>query len=171
VKLNIGCGIQQSDGWTNIDIDEDLQPDIIDDASTLSKFSDESVNEIKTQHLFEHLMYGEALSALKNWFRVLKDGGILSIECPDFDKCHKLINSEDLEGRRFGYMGLFGFAYTTKNPPNNMIHKCAWNFKLLKEELKKISFVNIREAEIEQTFRCCNGKYERDMRILAEKRK
>ncbi|MBU1046176.1 methyltransferase domain-containing protein [Patescibacteria group bacterium] len=170
VKLNLGCCDKQDRGWINIDIDKKFNPDILDDVTVLSCFKDNCADEIKSAHLIEHLTYEDTLKAFKNWFRVLKKGGILSIECPNLDKCIDMIRSEeDSEKIRLGFVGIFGDPWAIKKYGILHSHKHGWNPKTLRVELKNIGFVDIKEVKIEETYRYCNQKYERDMRILAKK--
>ena len=58
-----------------------VEPVVIDDAETLSKFKDASQDFIVACHVFEHLE--NPIGALGSFFRVLKPGGKLILAIPD----------------------------------------------------------------------------------------
>ena len=60
---------------------------------------DASVDEIEACHLFEHLALHEAHAALREWARVLKPGGRLFLELPNFDACVRILGTA-VDGRR-----------------------------------------------------------------------
>lgn len=166
MKLLLGCGKRKKKGWLGVDINAKVEPDIVDDMTKLFSIEPGSVEAIKSQYSFEHLTYESAIYALKNWFKVLKPGGELSIELPDLDKCYKMVKSSDLTERKYGFYGLFGSAANVY-----LMHKHAWDFKSLKAELKKYGFVNIRTGELERINKCKLLGYDRDIRVISNKRK
>jgi len=92
IKLHIGCGEKYLEGYTNIDYPQSehsvikVRADIYHDIRTLS-YADNSVDEIRSHHLFEHFNRAEAIALLMRWRRWLKPGGKLIIETPDFYSC------------------------------------------------------------------------------------
>jgi SAM-dependent methyltransferase len=92
MKLHIGSGEKYLDGYINIDYPQSehsvikVKADIYHDIRTLS-YEDNSVDEIRSHHLFEHFSRAEALVLLLKWRRWLKPGGKLVIETPDFYSC------------------------------------------------------------------------------------
>ena len=80
IKLNLGCGGNGLDGYTNIDIRATAATDMVLDVQVLP-FEDESIDHIEAHHIIEHLKDGEA--ALANWTAKLKPGGTIIIECPN----------------------------------------------------------------------------------------
>jgi predicted SAM-dependent methyltransferase len=168
MKLHLGCGARKIKGYIDIDIDEESEADIIIDVSTLYAIKDCVADEIKSQHLFEHFYYDDVGSILKNWYRVLKSGGLLSIECPDFKKCSELILSENPGAVSCGLYGVFGEAWCRGFQSEFLVHRCVWTAESLSKILKKAGFVNIKEVPTERKD-ICDGKgtYSRDMRIVA----
>lgn len=69
-----------------------VKPDIIDDAETLDKVEDGSVNFVIAAHVIEHMR--NPIAALRTWLRVLKSRGLLYLVVPD----HRLI-FDRLRGR------------------------------------------------------------------------
>jgi len=83
MKLNLGCRFHRIEGFTNIDIDESIHPDIVADATKLESFKDNSVEEIYASHLLEHIDREQRINVLTKWYKLLKLGGILWIVIPD----------------------------------------------------------------------------------------
>lgn len=88
--LHVGCGgerviHQVFTDWrvTHVDIDESVNPDVVDDCIKLTKFENESVDGIYSSHNIEHLHHLDAEESLQNFYRVLKPNGLLVITCPD----------------------------------------------------------------------------------------
>ncbi len=84
MRLNLGSGRQPIPGWINIDVLPLGGVDIVGDAgAVLGTFAPETVTEIFTSHMIEHLNPGEWFALLREMVRVLRPGGTLTIECPD----------------------------------------------------------------------------------------
>lgn len=109
MKLNLGCGPDILEGYVNVDLynpKADVQADAID-----LPFDDQSVDEIYSSYLIEHLGYHGARDALHEWNRVLKEGGKLTIECPDLGKLINLYTHLQPHERVLVYGGIFGFDW------------------------------------------------------------
>lgn len=91
IRLNLGAGQRRLDGFLNIDIRPQFEPDIIGDVTDLSQFADGSVDEIRMDAVYEHIYPHKRQQALQEWLRVLKPDGRLVINwVPDFDAMVKL---------------------------------------------------------------------------------
>lgn len=55
MKLHIGCGNKYLPGFTHIDIEKHEHVDYIMSADDLSKFEDNSIDEIYACHILEHI--------------------------------------------------------------------------------------------------------------------
>lgn len=97
--LDIGCGQQKTfPHWIGVDncIDEKLfgqviRPDVrIDDAGDLSLFQSRTMDFVFSSHLLEHIELDKVGATLKEWWRVLKDGGYLTLYLPDEDEYPKI---------------------------------------------------------------------------------
>lgn len=85
VKLNLGCGGQvvRTSEWVNIDLYV-KDPDVKNaDMKKLDFIDDNSVELIEIIHAAEHLGKLEYPVAFKEWYRVLKPGGLLHMTVPD----------------------------------------------------------------------------------------
>lgn len=133
MKLNLGCYDKKLPGFVNVDIREDVRPDVLDNAFTLEKFDDDSVDEIYCCHMFEHLTLEQAEAALQRWYDVLKDGGKLRLSVPDMEATMRRYlytgNLEEVRALIFGSQKHeFDYHYT------------GWDFKTLSSALYRNGF-------------------------------
>ena len=82
IRLNIGCDRTQISGFIGVDFNPDVHPDVVADAKELP-YEDNTVDEIYASHVLEHLTWDDGMKALKEWYRVLKPGGMLTVATPD----------------------------------------------------------------------------------------
>ncbi|NDV26681.1 glycosyltransferase [Desulfovibrio sp. JC010] len=89
LRLHLGCGEQKLSGYINIDfpvqehnIQRNPAADLFADLRLID-FPDESVDEVRLHHVFEHFDRQSALALLVRWHRWLKVGGRVVIETPD----------------------------------------------------------------------------------------
>jgi predicted SAM-dependent methyltransferase len=106
--LHVGCGPQNksnikgfnNDNWKEIrfDIDKDVNPDIEGTLTDMSLVETGSVDAVYSAHNIEHIYPHEVPIALKEFYRVLKDDGIVVITCPDLQSvCEAVVNDKLLE--------------------------------------------------------------------------
>lgn len=169
MRLYLGCGNKKRKGWVNIDVDDKVKPDIVADAKDLNMFEDDAVDEIECCHLFEHFTYLDAVDALKEWHRVLRIGGKLSLELPNLDRCVEILyKKEEQEAQRLAMVGLYGFNPDIEKQGIPMVHKYGWTPKTLGDELIKLGFRETRQVPVTQKYRPAT-KYNRDMRLECTK--
>jgi predicted SAM-dependent methyltransferase len=108
IKLNIGSGDKQLDGYMNIDIKNGVDaypmPSAKKFASGEAWFEGDlgeslgfaaTVQEIRASHVLEHFERKEIPEVLANWFEALAPGGWVKIAVPDFRKiCEKYLADE-----------------------------------------------------------------------------
>jgi len=85
MKINIGCGPVKMAGYVNIDKFPSFNPDkIMDLEKTPWDFEDNSIEEIYASHVLEHIgqTSDEYFNIVKEFYRVLKPGGVLNIRVP-----------------------------------------------------------------------------------------
>ncbi|MEK7131252.1 MAG: class I SAM-dependent methyltransferase [Patescibacteria group bacterium] len=89
MKIHLGCGGTYLEGYINVDYPPNdqtimnVKADVYQDINTL-EYADNSLDEIRSHHLFEHFNRVDALKLLAKWRRWLKPGGKLVIETPDY---------------------------------------------------------------------------------------
>jgi SAM-dependent methyltransferase len=84
IRLHIGCGEHVLDGWVNIDPvarAEGVATDI--DPANLP-YADATVDEVLAEHVFEHFTFAQEALIWREMARVLRPGGRLVVEVPDF---------------------------------------------------------------------------------------
>jgi len=105
VKLNLGCGQTKREGYINIDIDRKAGPELLSSVVDMPFFDECSIDEIVCIHLIEHLSLKECDDAFQEWFRILKHGAQITIECPDFEElCRQFVNADKVD-RWYSYQG------------------------------------------------------------------
>ena len=85
VRLNLGCGNFKIKNFINVDIRENVSPDIVSDVRKLTLPNDYA-DIIVAYDILEHIEFREALSVINEWLRVLKPEGVLLIRIPNFIK-------------------------------------------------------------------------------------
>ncbi|MFH1359919.1 MAG: hypothetical protein ABIJ41_02645 [Candidatus Omnitrophota bacterium] len=86
LKLHLGCGTNKLSGWVNIDSVKDCQPDLAHDISKPLPYADQSVDEILAEDLLEHFDKYMRFIVFGDWARVLRIGGTITLQVPDFRK-------------------------------------------------------------------------------------
>lgn len=82
LKINIGGGLTRFEGFLNLDIDSNSNPDFIVNLETDTlPFEDNSVDEVKAHHVLEHIGQGY-FHLLQELYRVCKHGAIIDIRVP-----------------------------------------------------------------------------------------
>jgi predicted SAM-dependent methyltransferase len=144
MKLNLGCYGKKIPDFVNVDIREDVDPDVVDNAFTLEKFEENSADLIYSSHMLEHLDFKEAKVALKRWFEILKPNGILRLAVPDVEAAFAhYFYWKDL---KLLYSNLWGsqkheFDY----------HKSGYDEQTLSELLYEIGFKEVRKWDWQTT--------------------
>ena len=93
LKLHLACGHDYNEDYINVDLyaPEDAKCDVRFDVQKLP-YPDNSVDEIKAFHIIEHFHFFEIEKVLAEWYRVLKPGGRLYLETPDFlETCRSFV--------------------------------------------------------------------------------
>ena len=104
--LHVGCGPQNkskikgfnNDNWKEIrlDINKDVNPDIEGTLTDMKLVKTGSVNAIYSSHNIEHIYPHEVPIALKEFYRVLKEDGIVVITCPDLQSVCEAVAQDKL---------------------------------------------------------------------------
>jgi predicted SAM-dependent methyltransferase len=144
VKLHLGCYDRKIHGFVNIDIREDVNPDVVDDVFKLKKFEKNSVDLIYACHVLEHADYVDSELAMRRWFEILKPGGRLRLAVPDMEAhfAHYYYH-KDLRLLHSTFWG------SQKHPYD--YHKNGWDYKKLQEDLKNVGFRDIMRYNWRET--------------------
>ena len=80
MKLNLGCGHDKLEGYINCDISPMVKPDMLLDLENKLPFDDNSVDEILTSHVLEHI--NNFVQLMQEIYRVSKPGTLIKIKAP-----------------------------------------------------------------------------------------
>ena len=87
--LHLGAGGARIKSFLNIDANPSVASDVVAGIEKL-KVDSCSVGIIYTSHVFEHLPRARAQVVLAEWYRALKQGGVLYICVPDVETLFKI---------------------------------------------------------------------------------
>ncbi|OGZ27140.1 MAG: hypothetical protein A2365_00525 [Candidatus Nealsonbacteria bacterium RIFOXYB1_FULL_40_15] len=153
MKLHLGCGEKYLEGYINIDFPPsehtlvNPKADIFQDIRTLS-YEENSVDEIRSHHLFEHFLRQESLKLLSDWRKWLKPGGVLFIETPDFEESAKLFVSASNIEKKFR-LGRHMFG---SHEADWAVHKDFWSRDKFNFILDKMGFENIEFNQMKSLY-------------------
>ena len=157
--LHVGCGYNdksnclgfEGDDWkeTRLDIDKDVSPDILGTLTDMNTVATGSVDAIYSSHSIEHIFPHEIAIALKEFYRVLNDDGIVVITCPDIQSVGEALTQDKLlEPIYESPMGpvtpfdiLYGHRETTTDGNIFMAHKSGFTYSILDKVLSEAGFL------------------------------
>lgn len=156
IKLHLGCGGDNFEGWINID-NYDYDPvdtsrsgaayDIKMDIRELD-VDDGTVDKILLVHVVEHFVRWEMIGMFKMFFEKLKVGGQLIIETPDLDRCIDWY----LKGERAPHiktplglmnMGLTQFYGNQWSEIDFETHRYVWTVREMRAVLGEVGFCSL----------------------------
>jgi len=138
VLVHIGCGKTNSPEFINVDARPLAHVHIVtDDITSLSDFSDGTVDLVYMCHILEHIKRNDLKNVLSEMKRVLKDGGVLRLSVPDFDKLIDAYNAsnKDINAISNQLMGGQDHQYN--------VHYSVFNYQRLSELLKEVGFQKV----------------------------
>jgi SAM-dependent methyltransferase len=105
LRLHIGCGDKPLPGWINIDRVARAAGVSTDIDVTDLPYPDGSVDAVLAEHVFEHFSFAEERLVWGEMARVLRPGGTLTLEVPDFEwVCATFLAASD-DWREFYMVG------------------------------------------------------------------
>ena len=164
IFLHVGCGPQNkstclgfnNDNWKEIrlDIDKNVNPDIVGTLTDMKLVETGSVDAVYSSHNIEHIFPHEVPIALSEFYRVLKEDGIVVITCPDIQSAGEALTQDKLfetlyQGKSVpeGYDVpvtafdiLFGHRETTEDGNIFMVHKTGFTYSLLDRAFYEAGF-------------------------------
>jgi predicted SAM-dependent methyltransferase len=95
-RLEIGPGSEPIPGFESLNIVNDGFSDYVQNASGRLPFEEGAFDLIYASHILEHVPWTHTGETLKEWRRILKDGGSLEVWVPDGLKiCRKFVETEE----------------------------------------------------------------------------
>lgn len=134
LKLNLGCGAVQLDGYHNLDIKTGVHVYPL-------RLGDGVADEVRASHVLEHFPHGQVADVVKEWARVLKPGGRLKIAVPDFDFIVKAYSNGHRNDARLEHY-LFGGQVDGDD-----YHKSFFNEQKLKKLLEDAGLQDVKRWE------------------------
>lgn len=135
-------------GFVHVDLADYPHIDYRWDLRDLSMFKSESVDLIYCSHALQYFDRLQAYVALREWYRVLKNNGILRVAVPDFEAIVKVYKKYgDLEHR-----GILGPLYGKMVRGNiEIYHKTVYDFDSLKKLLELVGFRKVKRYDWRET--------------------
>lgn len=138
IKLHLACGDDYLPGYVNVDLYNKNKVDASFDVKNIP-YPDNSVDEIRAFHIIEHFDWYTGNDILKEWFRVLKPGGRLHLETPDFMESCKEFVKADINMQNH----LYGHFFSTPWIPGQQ-HLFLFTEQQLSVQLSWAGFVNLK---------------------------
>lgn len=137
--VHIGCGKINSAEFINVDAQPYAHVHIVtSNISRLPDFADGTVDLVYMCHVLEHVKRNNLNKVLLEMKRILKDGGVLRLSVPDFDRLAEVYHhsGKDITAITNQLMGGQDSDYN--------IHYSVFNHRHLTELLKRTGFQTIR---------------------------
>ncbi len=122
IRAHVGAGQNIREGYDNIDAYPNSQrADYVQ--TTVAKFAraetletlyePDTLAEIRLHHVFEHISILDLDRTLRTWNKLLKMGGTVFLEVPDFDACvRRILALNDDPRTEIFYRHIFGSQFT-----------------------------------------------------------
>lgn len=137
LRLELGSGDRPTEGFTTLDIRDDVGADRVDDAAVLFSIRDDSCEEIRACHLLEHFSWRDTQAVLDVWRRKLTPGGRIHIEVPNLEG-HVLA----WQATRSTDEQFVEYLYGSQDYPENT-HRTAFTARTLHDALMFADFDHI----------------------------
>jgi|tagenome__1003787_1003787.scaffolds.fasta_scaffold19590903_2 predicted SAM-dependent methyltransferase len=166
IVLNVGCGYRSpqnlhsrfhSSEWreVRIDIDPAVQPDFVCSITALTPIASDSVDAVWASHNLEHIHHHEVPSALGEFFRVLKPGGLLLLTTPNLQKAAEFVAHDQLEHEVYRSPAgpitpldmIFGHTASLARGKAFMAHKTGFTARTLQRLLTDTGFTDLRLSQ------------------------
>lgn len=163
IMLHVGCGPRASGllpkefttpQWheVRLDIDPGVDPDIIGTITDMTAVAQRSVDAIWSSHNLEHVFPHEVPVALREFYRVLKPGGIAHVQVPDITVPARQIVRGGIEdviyqspaGPITALDMLFGHNEAIASGKHYMAHRTGFTQKSMTARFVEVGFTDVR---------------------------
>ncbi len=160
--LHVGCGPKREDAlmpalrgpdWQEVrlDLNPDVQPDMVADIRDMQPVQDASMDAVWSSHNIEHLYPHDVPRALSEFYRVLKEGGILVLALPDMQRVAAFVAAGMLEEPLYNSPAgpisaidmMYGFRPSMAAGNLFMAHKTAFTALSLAKALLEAGFSDV----------------------------
>ena len=149
IMLHLGCSNRYLPGYIHIDLDNKPHIDYPNtNIASLDMFKNDEVDLIYNCGTFEYFDLQQAAEVLKEWYRVLRPGGVLRISVPNFESVVEvyLNNGKDMFGE--GILGLVYGRWPILDKDNNekvLYHKMIYDYRALSKVLQEAGFRDVQK--------------------------
>jgi len=166
IVLNAGCGYSSQQNlhvrfrgpeWHEIrvDIDPAVEPDYVCSIAALTPIASESIDAVWSSHNLEHIYRHEVPTALAEFLRVLKSGGILLLTTPNLRKAAEFVARDQLEHEIYRSPAgpitpldmIFGHTASLARGHGFMAHKTGFTARALQSLLLDAGFVDAQLSQ------------------------
>jgi len=114
IKVNVGCGQEPFQGWTNLHLESNSGADVIWDVTDGLPFENDSCVFIYCEHFLEHLPVQAGLHFLTECNRSLQKGGVVRIGMPSAEELVRHHYENDWAKQT--WLEKYGFEWNTTRP-------------------------------------------------------
>lgn len=157
IKLHVGCGTVYLKNWINIDNNSDKNIKKLDvnwDLKNGLPLKNNTVDFIYNERFIEHLAVHEGVKLMQDFFRVLKQGGVLRIATPDLDD---IVFRYFFFWRQQSWFDEYGFGWIKTNAEALNIslrewgHQYMYNGTELKRRLRESGFTKLKRQKLNKS--------------------
>ena len=171
IRLHVGCGGVRWRDFVNVDLYPHREGTIDSsrDGCVADVFADmrnlglpnNSVDEIFSSHTIEHFVQWEAIDMLRDWLRMLKPGGFITLETADFNRCLLLLLWPRRGRRQLALSQFYGNQWDRLDFET---HRYLWSAREIKQRLLEIGY-----SSVSVSHKTWTHVPWRDMHIVARK--
>lgn len=143
LKIEIGAGASPQPGYIQCEIRPLPHVDHVCNAWDLP-FGTNTVDEVYSYHMLEHVTEAQGRASLAEWYRVLKSGGRLEVHVPDLEGHLRQYwgngfhDDISLSDREYAMLGIYGWQQFPED-----CHKWGYTFETLSQRLVRLGFVRL----------------------------
>ena len=153
LRLNYGCGDTRMAGYLGVDVRPCRGADHVLAAWDTSPFQDESVEEIYSRHMLEHLDPQDAHRTLAAWFRILRPDGLLRLIVPDIAFHARQIlgqqtawTDDPAENLAHAMAGFYGWHDSSRGGSNEDAHRWGYTWETCGKFIRRTGFVHVQRV-------------------------